>query len=214
MCSVGATLFGSIVRGARALLVACQPTADATRGPLHRRGAPWRTRLCPVDEPGQPLSISGAVTASGDCRPIEGATLDVWQTNARGLYSNLFGLENPSRSGSFNLRGRMKSDGQGHYRFHSVVPGRYPLFWPLTRPRHVHVMVTHPQYESLTTQIYFEGDEYNRSDPWWRESLTIRLQQHANSQSRPIEYHGVFDISLQPKADRRTRASNVIGDIC
>jgi protocatechuate 3,4-dioxygenase beta subunit len=147
-----------IPRGARALLVACQPTADAARGPLYRRGAPWRTRLCPPDEPGDPLSITGTVvSASSDCRPIADATLDIWQTNARGLYSNLLGLENPSQTGTFNLRGRTKSDGEGGYGFQSVVPGRYPLFWPLTRPRHIHMLVTHPQYEPLTTQIYFEA---------------------------------------------------------
>jgi catechol 1,2-dioxygenase len=192
--------FGWIPRGARALLVACQPTADSTRGPLYRRNTPWRTRLCRADEPGEPLSISGTVTAAQDCRPIADATLDVWQTDARGLYSNLLGLEDPSRPGSFNLRGRMKSDTTGGYRFQSVIPGRYPLFWPLTRPRHIHVIVTHPLYEPLTTQIYFEGDEYNSYDPWWRESLTIRLRQHSDSLSNRIEWRGVFDIALQPKS--------------
>jgi catechol 1,2-dioxygenase len=193
-------VFGWIARGARAVLVACQPTADATRGPLYRRGAPWRTRLCPIDEPGEPLSIAGMVTATSDCGPIADATLDIWQTNARGLYSNLLGLENPSRPGAFNLRGRMKSDYGGGYRFQSVVPGRYPLFWPLTRPRHIHVIVTHPHFEPLTTQIYFEGDKYNRSDPWWHESLTIRLDERVDPSSNRVERHGVFDIALQPKS--------------
>jgi catechol 1,2-dioxygenase len=189
--------YGWIPRSARALLVACQPTADALRGPLYRRDAPWRTRLCPSDEPGEPLSISGRVTAATDCQPIADATLDIWQTNARGLYSNLFGLENPSRPGAFKLRGRMKTDSEGGYRFQSIVPGRYPLFWPLTRPRHIHVIATHPLYEPLTTQMYFEGDKYNRSDPWWHESLTIGLQQHVDPVSNRVEWRGVFDLVLQ-----------------
>ena len=49
-----------------------------------------------------------------------------------------------------------------------------PLFWPLTRPRHIHLIVTHPHCGTLTTQIYFEGDEYNEWDPWWSASLTMR----------------------------------------
>jgi catechol 1,2-dioxygenase len=190
---------GWIPRSARALLVACQPTADATRGPLYRRGAPWRARLCPPDEPGDRLAITGTVSAFGDCRPIADATLDIWQTNARGLYSNLLGLENPSHHGTFNLRGRTKSDDTGGYGFQSIVPGRYPLFWPLTRPRHIHMLVTHPAFEPLTTQIYFEGDNYNHSDPWWQESLTIRLQRHVDPESKRVECRGVFDIALQPK---------------
>jgi protocatechuate 3,4-dioxygenase beta subunit len=189
-----------VTRGARAFLVACLPTADITRGPLYRRGAPWRTRLCPIDEPGEPLSMTGIVTGSVDCRPIADATLDIWQTNARGLYSNLLGLGNPSNPRAFNLRGRTKTDRDGHYHFEGVVPGRYPLFWPLTRPRHIHLIVTHPQCEPLTTQIYFEGDRFNRWDPWWRPSLTIRLERDVDAPSQRVRRRGVFDIALRPKS--------------
>ena len=190
-------LSGWIARGTRALLVACQPTADAIRGPLYRRGAPWRSQLCPNDERGEPLSISGTITASADCRRIANATLDIWQTNARGLYSNLLGRDNPSNTGAFNLRGRTSTDDEGRYQFDSIVPGRYPLFWPLTRPRHIHLIVSHPEYEALTTQIYFEGDKYNRSDAWWKASLTIALERHVNEESGRAGYRGIFDVVLR-----------------
>src|SRR5207249_243732 len=171
------------------------------RGPFYRRGAPWRTRLCPIDEPGDMLSMSGTVTTGPECRPVADATLDIWQTNSKGLYSNFFGLDAFANPRTFNLRGRMKSDGRGRYQFESVVPGRYPLFWPLTRPRHIHLIVTHPLYEALTTQIYFEGDAYNEWDPWWTASLTIRLDPHVdNGSSRPHQ-RGVFDITLRPVQD-------------
>lgn len=189
-----------IARGTRALLVQCLPTADAIRGPFYRRGAPWRTRLCSIDEPGQPLSISGTLTGSADCRPIPNATLDIWQTNARGVYSNLLGLKNPSAPRAFNLRGRTRSDNDGRYRFESIVPGRYPLFWPLTRPRHIHLIVTHDQCEPLITQIYFEGDKYNRSDPWWHASLTIHLEPNVDAGSGRLGYHGIFDITLRQRS--------------
>jgi catechol 1,2-dioxygenase len=187
---------GWAIRGAR--LLACLPTADTIRGPFYRSRAPWRTRLCPLDEPGERLSISGIVRTSDDCRPIAGATLDIWQTNARGFYSNLFGLQNSSKPGAFNLRGRLQTDGSGCYRFESVVPGRYPLFWPLTRPRHIHVFVTHPDCEPLITQIYFKGDKYNQSDPWWRASLTTRLARTTDAGSGRSICRGTFDITLQP----------------
>ena len=187
-----------VTRGARRLLVACLPTADATRGPLYRRDAPWRTQLCPTDEPGEPLSISGTITRSEDCRPVANAIGDVWQTNAKGVYSNLLGRDDPSNPRAFNLRGRLVSDEHGRYHFESVLPGRYPLFWPLTRPRHIHLTITHPQCEPLTTQIYFEGDEYNHWDPWWRASLTIRLERTPIGESGRSGYRSVFDIVLRP----------------
>jgi catechol 1,2-dioxygenase len=192
--------FGWIARGTRALFVACQPTVDATAGPLYRRDAPWRNRLCPIGERGEPLSMNGTITASTDCRPIANATLDIWQTNARGLYSNLLGRDDPSVPGTFNLRGRTRSDAEGRYHFESIVPGRYPLFWPLTRPRHIHLIISHPQYEELTTQIYFEGDKYNRSDPWWDASLTISLDRQVETESGRLGYRGTFDVVLRPRS--------------
>jgi catechol 1,2-dioxygenase len=188
-----------VTRGMRALCVSCLPTTDATRGPLYRRGAPWRTRLCRIDEPGEPLSITGTIRRAVDCEPVASATLDVWQTNARGFYSNLLGLDEPSNPRAFNLRGRLMSDDNGRYQFESILPGRYPLFWPLTRPRHIHLTVTHPQCEPLTTQIFFEGDEYNRWDLWWRESLTIHLERAAMPGSGRMGHRGVFDITLRQK---------------
>jgi catechol 1,2-dioxygenase len=189
--------FQWVARTARTVLAACLPTADTTRGPLYRRDAPWRTRLCPIDEPGEPLSISGTIAV--DCRPIAKATLDVWQTNARGLYSNLFGLEDPANPHAFNLRGRLMSDDHGRYHFESILPGRYPLFWPLTRPRHIHLTVTHPDCEPLTTQIYFEGDKYNHWDPWWHASLTIRLERTTMTEPSRVGHSGAFDIALRQK---------------
>jgi catechol 1,2-dioxygenase len=161
---------------------------------------PWRSRLCAIDEPGEPLSISGIVTSFGDCRPIAKATVDIWQTNTRGLYSNVLGRDNPSDPGAFNLRGRTSSDDEGRYHFESVLPGRYPLFWPLTRPRHIHLIVSHPEYDALTTQIYFEGDKYNRSDPWWHASLTIPLERFVDSESGRAGYRGTFDIVLRQRS--------------
>jgi protocatechuate 3,4-dioxygenase beta subunit len=143
------------------------------------------------------LSIGGTVTTGPECRPVPNATLDIWQTNAKGLYSNLFGLGARTNPRTFNLRGRMRSDADGRYQFESIVPGRYPLFWPLTRPRHIHLIVTHPLYETLTTQIYFEGDEYNEWDPWWAASLTIRLERCVDESSRRRHQRGVFDIALR-----------------
>lgn len=95
----------------------------------------------------------------------------------------------------------MRTDQQGRYQFDSIVPGRYPLFWPFTRPRHIHMIVTHPSCEPLTTQIYFEGDEYNQWDPWWKAALTIGLQTRTDATGRRRR-EGVFDIVLKPRRQR------------
>ncbi len=37
----------------------------------------------------------------------------------------------------------------------------------------------------MTTQIDFEGDEYNEWDPWWAASLTIRLDPYVDNDLMP-----------------------------
>ncbi len=185
----------SFLRQSRSFLVRCLPTADNVRGPFYRPGAPFRERLCPADEPGEPLVLSGAVTALPSCRPVGGAVLDVWQTNARGLYSNMLGLGNPAHPKTFHLRGCVRTDGDGQYRLFSIVPGHYPL-WPLTRARHIHVLVTHDMHPPFVTQIFFQGDRYLRWDPWAKDSLVVRLVELGRTTDGRTQHAARFDIVL------------------
>ena len=182
---------------ARRLAVACVPTADTVKGPAYRRGAPFRDRLCEPTEPGEPLTVEGAVTTAGTCAPLPAALLDVWQTNARGLYSNLLGLARRGDPRGYNLRGRVRPDGEGRYRFVSVLPGHYPL-WILTRPRHVHFLVTCPGHRALVTQLYFAGDRCLRRDPWVKESLIVDLQVDDEVKDRR-GWRAHFDLVLDPE---------------
>lgn len=181
---------------ARKLAVLCVPTADSVKGPAYRKGAPFRERLCTPDEPGEPLTVSGTVTSAATCEPLAGALLDVWQTDARGIYSNLLGLSNPARPRAYRLRGRLRSDDRGRYRFVSVLPGHYPL-WIFTRPRHVHFMVSCSGHRTLVTQCYFAGDPYLSRDPWVESSLVMPAQEEARPDGRPW-WRVVFDLVLEP----------------
>jgi protocatechuate 3,4-dioxygenase beta subunit len=93
---LGATLHRTLLQHGRSFLARCIPTVDDIRGPFYREGAPLRERFCPPDEPGEPLALSGVVTGLPSCGPLSGALLDVWQTDARGFYSNMLGLGDPT----------------------------------------------------------------------------------------------------------------------
>jgi protocatechuate 3,4-dioxygenase beta subunit len=162
--SAGPDLRSAILRNTRIALVRCLATADNIRGPFYREGAPFRVDLAEPDEPGDRLTIAGRVMGLPDCEPLGAAVLDVWQANARGLYSNMLGLARRGDHGRFRLRGKIPAAGDGHYRFETIIPGHYPL-WFLTRPRHIHFIVSHPRYAPLTTQLFFAGDRYLASDP-------------------------------------------------
>ena len=195
------TMRATILRQGRSLLIRCLPTADNVRGPFYRPNAPFRDRLCPIDEPGDPIAIDGRVTGLPECRPLPGAVLDVWQTNARGFYSNMLGFGNPADPKTFHLRGRLRTDGDGHYRLLSVVPGHYPL-WPFTRARHIHVIVTHDAYPPFVTQIFFDGDEYLRWDPWAKDSAIVTLVADDRLPDGRTQQAARFDIVL-PEHDRQ-----------
>ena len=176
----------------RTALVQCLPTVDNIRGPFYREGAPFRIDLAEPDEPGERLTIAGRVIGLPDCAPVDGAVLDVWQANAKGLYSNMFGLRWRADRERFRLRGKIRTAEEGNYRFETIIPGHYPL-WFLTRPRHVHVIVSHPRYTPLTTQLFFADDRYLARDPWVKEELVIRLTRANSSHSR---WAGRFDFAL------------------
>jgi protocatechuate 3,4-dioxygenase beta subunit len=166
----------------------CRPTEYNTAGPFYRKGAPWRTKLCGADEPGEPLVMSGRVIDSTTCQPLKGATVDVWQANAEGRYDN-DDPKNPPDPDKFLLRGQMKTDKDGRYSFDTILPAPYSAGRAM-RARHIHYIVSYPGYEPLTTQCYFEGDKFTETDPLVRRSLIVRLDEKGKRKA------GAFDIVL------------------
>jgi len=142
----------------------CEESTDPnTLGPYYKAGAPQRTSLVHAGMPGTRLAIVGRVLGAGRaCAPLAGAEIDVWQADDAGGYDSV----------GFTLRGKFKADALGAFRIETIVPGHY-LNGSSYRPRHVHVIVRAPGRAELTTQLYFEGDPYNTSDPYFEPSLVM-----------------------------------------
>ena len=166
----------------------CPPTARGAGGPFYRAGAPWTSRLCGPDEPGEPLRLSGRVTAADTCRPLPGVTLDVFQANADGLYDSQLPGFTPD---TFRLRGRMKTDREGRYHIETVLPGLYP-----GRARHIHFVVSAPGCATLVTECYFEGDPRHATDSLVRPPLVVRLTDSAPPPAPRRHLQGTFDLVL------------------
>ncbi len=109
--------------------------------------------LADLDEPGERLIISGQVRNLDCTELISGAVIDVWHANDAGEYDNA----------GYNLRGITHSNSQGFYVFETILPGNY-LNGSTYRPSHIHVKITPPGFDTFTTQLYFEGDEYIPED--------------------------------------------------
>src|SRR5438270_685692 len=70
---------------------------------------------------GEPAVLMGRVRST-DGTPIRGATLDVWETNERGLYEQ----QDPAQP-EMNLRGTFRTDAEGRYKIVAIKPVSYPI---------------------------------------------------------------------------------------
>jgi len=168
--------------------LACTETSDNIEGPFYRSGAPLQTDLTEPGLTGTRLTVSGRVFGA-DCGPLAGALLDVWQANDDGRYDN-DGVDDPP-VGAMVLRGRMEADADGKFSFRTILPGRY-LNGGQFRPSHIHVKVSAAGHQSLTTQLYFDGDPYNDSDAWFLDTLSMALSDDGG------EKVGSYDFVLAP----------------
>ena len=83
--------------------------------------------------PGESLIIKGTVSTP-DGEPAEGIIIYAYHTNAEGVYPR-----SATRHGG--LRGWVRTDENGSYRFDTIRPGAYP---GRKEPQHVHMHVIEP----------------------------------------------------------------------
>lgn len=126
----------------------CRVTPRDALGPFYVKGAPAQAELCASGSGGgQRLTVTGRVLGMPDCAPLAGALVEVWQADARGDYSQVGAKADAA---GCLLRASLRTDANGRYAFHTVLPGEYP-----GRPRHIHYRVSAKGHATLVTQLYF-----------------------------------------------------------
>lgn len=123
----------------------------------HVSGRPGRAEGQVLNVMGQVLNLSG--------EPVRNARIEVWQANAKGRYTHPSDTNPAPLDPNFEGTAVLNADSEGRYRFTTIKPAAYPAGPNLTRPAHIHFQVTGKQ-DRLVTQMYFEGDPYNASDPF------------------------------------------------
>ncbi len=112
---------------------------------------------------GQLIYILGQVTDQ-NCNPVQGALLEIWQACESGKYNHP-GDPNPAPlDENFQYWGKAVSDDQGNYVFKTILPGHYPATNTWIRPPHIHFKIGRRGFHELTTQMYFDGNEFNEGD--------------------------------------------------
>ena len=146
----------------------CRLTAENLEGPFYITDAPERNNFRIWDDEGVSVSLTGRVVA-GDCsNALEGAIIEFWHANPRGDYDN--------ESTEMRYRGAIQVTSTGAYTLETLLPGRY-LNGNQYRPHHIHVKIWDADgSERLTTQLYFEGDDYLNCDPFANTSLVVPFE--------------------------------------
>ena len=116
------------------------------------------------------ITLYGRVTDSSG-KPVENASVEVWQTDESGLYD-------VQQHDELDLRGRFFTDAQGRYYLKTIPPLGYSIpqdgpTWVLVRhlqhregmrPAHIHFRITAPGYCDAITALYLRTDEHIEDD--------------------------------------------------
>ena len=128
------------------VLVSCVLTPEQTEGPYYVPGAPVR-RDVTEGKPGVALTLRLSVISVTSCKPIKGASVEVWHCDAGGVYS---GVAQQSTQSEDFLRGVQRTDAKGLAVFRTIYPG-----WYQGRTVHVHTKVHAGGNVVHTGQLYF-----------------------------------------------------------
>lgn len=144
-------------------------------GPYYIPGAPEfhgeATLPMREGERGTPLLFEGTVSDL-DGAPLDGARVEMWHADDDGFYSQ-FAPGIPE----WNLRGTVVTGPDGHFALSTIKPAPYQIptdgscgalidaaGWHAWRPAHLHLKVSAPGRQLITTQLYFEGGQHVEDD--------------------------------------------------
>ncbi len=147
--NVGALVLSGCSTGADSVARAGGGAGNDANNPV------WRIKMVSEAEPGEPLIISGTIYGPDGVKPLDGARLNVYHTDARGYYSDQDGN---GREPQPRLKGWMKTNADGRYEFRTIKAAPYPGGG---NPAHIHASLSAPGFaESRVEEYWFEGDRY------------------------------------------------------
>ena len=163
-------------------------TENTILGPFFVEGVPLSAsgaNIC-LDGKGEPLVVQAEVVDI-EGHPVQGAVVDVWQTNEDGFYD----VQQKGVRPDGNLRGKFQSDAQGRFWFRTGKPRDYPIpdDGPVgkllaklgrhpNRAAHIHFIIQAPGYETVITHVFAPDCPYLGEDAVFgvKESLVGRFE--------------------------------------
>ncbi|KAH9862831.1 hypothetical protein J1614_010924 [Plenodomus biglobosus] len=164
---------------------ACTLDPESSEGPYWVAGELIRQDLL-TGEKGAITHLDVNVIDTSTCKPVPNAYVELWSTNATGVYLGVQGRINGDGSDSAMtsnaLRGLQPTNENGTATFITLVPGHY-----YGRTNHIHIMIHHnptllPNSTLTPTQILHVGQLY--LPPPFLSTLQSHSPYNTNTQPR------------------------------
>jgi polyisoprenoid-binding protein YceI len=149
---------------------------------------------------GEALTIS-AVVYTRDCQPLSSVAINLWQTDAQGVYGPGHGTNNMQ---CCYFLGMVTTDENGRFEIITVKPGAYQGE-ASPPPAHIHVEILHPDLQNWQTEIVFMGDPQL---PITVPMGMIPIPLVEKSPSGNLEYFGEAEIIIPISSQNPTGQAN------
>jgi protocatechuate 3,4-dioxygenase, beta subunit len=206
----------TVLAFASSVLAAPTPTAEVTEGPFYPFNATNTlppiakanrdndlTRLAGAAKPveGMPFLLSGVVRDLSGA-PVAGAKLELWHTDAGGVYYHSGDNNVAKRDPNFQFYGESITGKDGAYSFRTLKPGLYT-----GRIRHFHFKVKQGDVAVLTSQFTFDDERADFSKDGVQRRLsgaalesTVIAPKRGTDPSGANAWIAVKDIVIDPNA--------------
>lgn len=183
---------------------ACILSTEVTEGPYYLDPGLVRSDIT-EGRAGRGLEMKLQVVDT-ECRPVEGARVDIWHCDAEGNYSGFAGQGSDrtlDTSAETFLRGTQGTDARGIAAFRTVYPG-----WYRGRTTHIHYKVFLDENTLLTSQVFFPdalSDYLYRSVAPYRDRAEPRDTMNATDRIAQEAGDGAFAF-VQEQPDHHVAA--------
>jgi protocatechuate 3,4-dioxygenase, beta subunit len=140
------------------------------------------------NDPGAKIEISGIIYKADGKTPAADVILYIYHTDQKGIYATRGNEQGWAKRHGY-IRGWIKTNAQGQYKFYTLVPASYPNS---TNPKHIHPVIKEPgKSEYWIDEFVFDDDPL--------------LPEKERTRSRPVGGAGVLKTYMKDGMLRATR---------
>jgi protocatechuate 3,4-dioxygenase beta subunit len=150
----------------------CEGCEAVFESPVPLEQLSWQDTLADFTEPGPRLVVSGKVLHPDGHTPAPGVVIYAYHTDQQGLYSKK-GNETGWGIRHGYIRGWVKTNHHGEYRFYTLRPASYPNS---DNPAHIHFTIKEPKLNA-----YYIDDIHFTDDPLLTEAIQRKQPNRAGT---------------------------------